>query len=99
YAPSAALAPFVVHIFTQRVKISSDTYRPLEILSGPNMYLFFTASQAFIHTITSGIFEYNTKEPVVAGVKFRPGGLRAFLGKSLATLGTTDSLAEIFPEL
>ena len=99
YAPTAALAPFVTHIFIQRTKRASPpcAYRPLEILSGPNIYLFFTPKKSFIHTITSGVFEYDTTEAIVAGVKFRPGGFRALCNLPLPQVSGSALLTQVLP--
>jgi AraC-like DNA-binding protein len=101
YEPSQDLKPFVTHIWIQRRRqISHPTQKPpVEVLSGPNMYLFFTAESAFIHGVTRHEFEYDAfASEVIAGVKFRPGGFHAFLGKSVSELDTdTSSIASIFP--
>ncbi len=101
YEPSPDLKPFVVHVWIQRRRhVSHLTQKPpVEVLSGPNMYLFFTAESAFIHNITRHEFEYDAlTSEVIAGVKFRPGGFHAFLRKSLSELDMdTFSVASIFP--
>lgn len=100
YEPPHDLQPFVTHIFTQRTTFRPEQIQPpLEVLSGPNIYLFFTSKGAFIHTITSGVFGYDFKEPVIAGVKFRPGGFRAFFDRPLFELhGNNHPLTTVFPE-
>ena len=99
YKPSPDLEPFVVHIWVQR-QLSRPTQKPpIEILSGPNIYLFFTAEAAFIHGITRHEFEYDASaSEVVAGVKFRPGGLHPFLRKSVRELDTSmPPITSVFP--
>lgn len=101
YEPSADLRPFVTHIWTQRRKISaSPIYRPTEILSGPNVYLFFTNEGSFIHGILPGPFEYKASTAgLIAGVKFRPGGFYPFLRRSMSDLSKRPpALEQVFPE-
>jgi len=100
YEPSLDLRPFVVHIWTQRYHGAHDAVqKPLEILSGPNMYLFFTPDSAFVQGITPSEFTYNPFVPgVIAGVKFRPGGFYAFLRQSVSSFAAQGSpLATVFP--
>lgn len=99
YKPSKDLAPFVEHIWVQRKKQPSPPSQkpPIEILSGPNMYLFFTAGTAFIHDITRQEFEYDAfASEVTAGVKFRPGGFSAFLQGPVSDFDTANITA-VFP--
>jgi AraC-like DNA-binding protein len=101
YEPSPDLEPFVVHIWIQRQRqpFRSTQKPPIEVLSGPNIYLFFTAEAAFIHGITRHEFEYDASaSKVVAGVKFRPGGFHAFLRKPISELDTnTAPIVSVFP--
>ena len=101
YEPPSDLMPFVVHIWIQRRRpISHLTQKtPVEVLSGPNMYLFFTAEASFIHGVTRHEFEYDAfASEVVAGVKFRPGGFHAFWRKSVSELETdTSAISSVFP--
>ncbi len=95
YAPSPDLEPFVVHIWVQRKRRPSHPEQkpPIEVLSGPNIYLFFTTEKAFIHGITRHEFEYDTSlSEVTAGIKFRPGGFHTFAQKSVSVFST-----QIFP--
>lgn len=78
YQPQPNLQQFVAHIWVQRPRQSlPKDYRPLELFSGPNVYLFLTAKTGFIHGITSGTFRYDPHDTVI-GVKFRPGAFYAF---------------------
>jgi AraC-like DNA-binding protein len=101
YEPSPDLRPFVVHIWVQRRRYVPHLAQkpPVEVLSGPNVYLFFTAETAFIHAVTRREFEYDAfASEVIAGVKFRPGGFHAFLRKSVSELDTdTSSITSVFP--
>lgn len=101
YKPSLELEPFVVHIWAQRRRSSDITYRPTEILSGPNLYLFITSKEAFIHGILPRRFKYDAEEgDVVAGVKFKPGGFYPFWRHSLSKLaGKTTPASLFFPEI
>lgn len=102
YEPSVDLAPFLVHIWIQR---QCQPHRPphkspVEILSGPNVYLFFTTEAAFIHGITRRTFTYDAlASPVIAGVKFRPGGFYPFFQRPVSELhGNLPSLLSVFPD-
>lgn len=103
YEPPAALKPFLVHIWTQRIRsdVGRVDYQPLEVLSGPNVYLFFTPQGSFIHGIAVKNFKYNAHSPgVIAGVKFRPGGFYPFWQKPLSVLaGETLPVTTLFPEV
>lgn len=97
YEPSSDLQPFVVHLWTQRVRGGdAPTHKPIEILSGPNMYLFFTADSAFVHGITPREFSYDpATSSVIAGVKFRPGGFSAFSDQPITS---NMPLTAVFPQ-
>ncbi|HMI09735.1 MAG TPA: helix-turn-helix domain-containing protein [Candidatus Saccharimonadales bacterium] len=100
YEPSDILQPFVTHIWTQRQKSSTQTpYQPIEILSGPNVYLFFSAKKAFIHSTIPGKFRYNPHaDGVIAGVKFQPGGFYPFLKRPLSEMmDKTIPVTAVFP--
>lgn len=102
YEPSRDLRPFVTHIWTQRPKLPLNLLLkpPVEILSGPNVYLFFTPESAFIQGAGHNKFEYNPITPgVIAGVKFKPGGFHAFLQRSLSELSIAAApVASVFPK-
>lgn len=99
YEPSADLRPFVVHVWTQRKKADVTATQPLEVQTGPNIYLFSCEAKTFIQGVCSGSFKYDpTLLDVYAGIKFRPGGFRAFLDCSVAELTERVVSAEnIFP--
>lgn len=101
YKPPPDLEPFVVHIWVQRQRKPFRLAQkpPIEVLSGPNMYLFFTGEAAFIHGITRHNFKYDASTSIVnAGVKFRPGGFYPFLQKSVSELDSRISpIASVFP--
>lgn len=102
YEPSPDLQPFVTHIWTQRLKrpLGQSSKPPVEIVSGPNVYLFFTAKAAFIHDVASLAFSYNPlASKVIAGVKFKPGGFYPFLRHSVSDLHVVASpLTSVFPK-
>ena len=99
YEPPADLRPFVVHLWTQRKRLGGTLSRPLEVQTGPNIYLYSCEDTTFIQGVCSGSFKYDPTLPgVYAGVKFRPGGFHAFLGRSVAELSEKAVSAEdIFP--
>lgn len=89
YEPCDELKPFVTHIWTQRHRSTQtqDIRPPIELFSGPNIYLFFSAQAAIIRGISAVPFDYSPHlSQVIAGVKFRPGGFYAFWKKSLSEL-------------
>ena len=99
YKPSPDLQPFVVHVWTQRPKkpLSPFYTPPVELLSGPNIYLFFTPESTFIHGISGDTFQYNPRNPgVIAGVKFRPGGFYPFLQRSVSELAGITPASSVF---
>lgn len=98
YKPSSDLQPFVTHIWTQRHRHPSvQSKLQTEILSGPSMHLFFTTETVFIHNITRR-FKYSPHtSPVIAGVKFRPGGLYPFLQRPIPKLTTHIPATLFFP--
>lgn len=101
YAPSPDLEPFIVHIWVQRKRrpLHPEQKPPIEVLSGPNIYLFFTTEKAFIHGITRHEFEYDASlSEVTAGVKFRPGGFHTFAQRSVSTFSAQRfPVASVFP--
>lgn len=102
YKPSLDLQPFVTHIWTQRAKQPIDhLYKPpIEILSGPNVYLFFTPESAFIHSPTGHKFGYDPSVPgVIAGVKFQAGGFYSFSQELASRLNVTvPPITSVFPK-
>jgi AraC-like DNA-binding protein len=101
YKPSPDLEPFLVHVWTQRWKRpEAAQYQPVEVLSGPNTYLFFTAKTAFIHGIVAHELRYDAHTPgVIAGVKFKPGGFYPFWKRPMVELtGKTPPVEPVFPE-
>lgn len=101
YEPCEELKPFVAHIWTQRHRTrQAKNLRPIELPSGPNIYLFISPKEAIIRGIIPTPFDYDPHlSPIVAGVKFRPGGFYAFWKKSMSELeNVTIPLATVFSE-
>jgi len=102
YQPKKNLEPFVAYFWTQRQKKQLPPDRkPLEVCSGPNVYLFITPSGAFIHGTTGGAFQYDAFAPkVIAGIKFQPGGFYPFYKRPVIRLADKTLPAHIvFPEI
>ncbi|HEX6258479.1 MAG TPA: helix-turn-helix domain-containing protein [Candidatus Saccharimonadales bacterium] len=98
YEPSLDLRPFVAHIWTQRLHTTPD-HAPIEITTGPNIYLFFTSESAFINDIDKHGFKYNPlASEVIVGVKFRPGGFYPFIRRPVCQLKAhTTDIQSVFP--
>ena len=99
YAPPEDLKPYIVHLWAQRPRPNQPRFLPLEVQTGPNTYIFINHDRAYIHGIFSDRFRYQPHlYPVYAGVKFRPGGLRAFAHISMAKLSERTMPAQsMFP--
>lgn len=101
YKPSPHLEPFVMHIWVQRKRRSSlaGQKTPVEVPSGPNIYLFFTSDAAFIQGVTRHEFKYDASiSEVTAGIKFRPGGFHAFAQRPVSAFSTQRfSITSVFP--
>ena len=99
YAPSSLLLPFLEHIWVQRLKQlpGPDYTPPVELISGPNIYLFFAEESAFIHGVARRVFEYEPHQSaVIAGVKFQPGGFYPFLGCPVSELDLITPASTVF---
>ncbi|HET9412214.1 MAG TPA: AraC family transcriptional regulator [Candidatus Saccharimonadales bacterium] len=95
YKPSPDLQPFLVHLWVQRLHATPE-HKPIEIASGPNIYLFFTPKSAFIHGVSKREFNYDPfVKGAVAGVKFRPGGFYPFLKRPVCDL--EPDITAVFP--
>lgn len=83
------------HLWTQRTR-KVPVHKPVEITSGPNVYLFFTKGSAFIHGVSKHEFHYDPlTSKVIAGVKFRPGGFYPFLRWPIQNL--EPDISSVFP--
>lgn len=88
----------VLNIRASSIWAFAPAHRPIEIFSGPNIYLFFTLTSAFIHGVSRHEFQYDARTSgVVAGVKFRPGGFYPFLRQSVSKLGEEADILSVFP--
>ena len=101
YEPPEDLRPFVVHLWTQRKRTTQTTVIPIEVQTGPNTYIFINRDESLIHGIFSDRFRYKPHEyEVYAGVKFTPGGLRAFWDQSMSQLAEqTMPTTSVFPDI
>jgi AraC-like DNA-binding protein len=87
-APAPALATLVQHFWSVRWDLRGLKPQRRETLPHPNVHLVFEgAGRSRVHGIHSGRFTTLLEGcGGVFGVKFRPGGLRPFLGFPLARL-------------
>ena len=101
YAPPDELRTVVAHIWVQRRRTPTLHRTPLEVTSTPSAYLFVNTSSAFIHGVGFPTFQYNPLSAATfAGVKFHPGGLKAFWEKPMYMLHQNHIAATtIFPDL
>lgn len=102
YKPSKDLEQFVAYFWIQRQKdTEKSSPKPLEICSGPNVYLFLTQEESFIHGTVAGEFQYNAFTPgVIAGAKFKPGGFYPFYKRPIVRLANKILPADmVFSEI
>ncbi|HEY0661878.1 MAG TPA: helix-turn-helix domain-containing protein [Lysobacter sp.] len=86
-APAPALAGVVQHFWIVRWDLRGAAPQARETLPHPNVHLVLDPGRTRIHGIHSGRFTRVLEgEGGVFGVKFRPGGFRPFLGRSVSTL-------------
>jgi AraC-like DNA-binding protein len=101
YTVSQDLAPFVSHYWVMRWQVpEGKRFHPVEVLSQPVAHIFITATDASVYSVINGMFDYEARGTgAIAGITFRPGGFRTFLGKSMDTLtGERMPLAAVFSE-
>ena len=98
HVPDGPLAAFVQHYWIVRWNLAGHTPQPQETLPHPNAYLVFEPGSALVAGVATGRWTRLLEGDSFAfGVKFRPGGLRPFLGRAVSTL--TDRqlpLGEVF---
>jgi len=96
--PDDALAAFVQHYWIVRWHLAGHPPQLQETLPHPNAYLVFEPGSALVAGVATGRWTRLLEGDSYAfGVKFRPGGLRPFLGHAVS--GLTDRqlpLAEVF---
>lgn len=85
--PSASLAHFVQHFWIVRWNLPQGASQRGETLPHPNVHLALQRNEGRIYGVLDGRFVRALEgQGAVFGVKFRPGGFRPFLGRSIATL-------------
>lgn len=86
-APPASLAHFVQNFWIVRWDLPPNTSQRAETLPHPNVHLAFEQHEGRIYGVLDGRFTQTLEgSGGVFGVKFRAGGFRPFLGRSVATL-------------
>ena len=86
-APSPALAGVVQHYWIVRWDLRGREPQVAETLPHPNVHLVIEPGRTYIHGIQTGRFVRTLEgHSGVFGVKFRPGGFRPFLRRSVSTL-------------
>lgn len=87
-APAPALADVVQHFWSVRWDLRGMPPQQRETLPHPNVHLVFESDgQTRVHGIHSGRFTTLLEgQGGVFGVKFRPGGMRPFLGRPVSSL-------------
>jgi AraC-like DNA-binding protein len=91
HAPPLILAGVVQHFWAVRWNVEGKP-QPVKTLPHPNVHLVIEAGRSGIFGVSSGRFTRTLEaRGCVFGVKFRPGGFRPFLAKSVSTL-TNHSL-------
>ncbi len=86
-APPAALASFVQNFWIVRWDLPPSTSQRAETLPHPNVHLALEQHAGRIYGVLDGRFTRTLEgSGSVFGVKFRAGGFRPFLGRSVATL-------------
>lgn len=85
--PPASLAYFVQHIWVVRWDLPPNISQRAETLPHPNVHLTLQQHEGRIYGVLDGRFTRTLEgHGSVLGVKFRAGGFRPFLGRSVATL-------------
>ncbi|TDC62150.1 AraC family transcriptional regulator [Actinomadura sp. GC306] len=83
--PSAALAPFVE--FYWNVRWRTDEPYETKVLSHPNVHLVFEEPVPLVYGVDRSLFVRRLEgRGQVLGVKFRPGGFRAFTARPVIDL-------------
>jgi AraC-like DNA-binding protein len=98
HAADGPLAAFVQHYWIVRWHLAGHAPQLQETLPHPNAYLVFEPGSALVAGVATGRWTRILEGDSFAfGVKFRPGGLRPFLGRAVSTL--TDrrvALGDVF---
>ena len=98
HAADGPLAAFVQHYWIVRWKLAGHAPQLQETLPHPNAYLVFEPGSAKVAGVATGRWTRLLEGDSFAfGVKFRPGGLRPFLGCAVSTLTDRQlALHEVF---
>jgi len=87
HAADGPLAAFVQHYWIVRWNLAGHAPQRQETLPHPNAYLVFEPDSALVAGVATGRWTRLLEGDSFAfGVKFRPGGLRPFLGRAVSTL-------------
>ena len=87
HAADGPLAAFVQHYWIVRWNLAGHAPQLQETLPHPNAYLVFEPDSALVAGVATGRWTRQLEGDSFAfGVKFRPGGLRPFLGRAVSTL-------------
>lgn len=79
HPPAAALAPLVEFYWRVRWDLRGQPAHEQKVLSHPNVHLVFERPHAAVYGVDRGLFVRRLEgSGQVLGVKFRPGGFRAF---------------------
>jgi AraC-like DNA-binding protein len=99
YRPPLVLAPFLDHYWIVEWDLGDRPPFVQRTLPYPCVHLVFDAARTGIFGVKTGAFDYELKASgKVCGLRFRPGGFRAFLGRPVHTI--TDQvlpLSSVFP--
>jgi AraC-like DNA-binding protein len=98
--PPADLRLFVEHFWSIRWDVAEGTYESAEVMHRPYVDLFVSAEQSGIQGTFRGKRIYPaTGTGRILGVRFRPGGFKAFWPGRMADLQDRNAdLSEAFPE-
>ena len=85
YPPSPALEGFVDYFWVVEWDMSGRAPETQRVLPYPNAHLVFEAGRTAVHGVVRGAFDRVVSGAGrVLGVRFKPGGLRPFIGQPLS---------------
>jgi AraC-like DNA-binding protein len=94
-APSKDWAPWVAHFWRVSWDLPPGQVHEVQTLPHPNVHMVFEPEYAAIYGVSSKRFMKQLKGRGQSfGIKFRPGGLRPFFGRSVALLANTSCSIE-----
>jgi AraC-like DNA-binding protein len=99
YLPGPELAAFLDHFWVVEWNLTGQPAYVQRTLPYPCVQLVFDHARSGIWGVPSGAFDYKLKGAgKVCGLRFRPGGFRAILGRPLRSiLDEVLALSEVFP--